>query len=110
MAFVFSIVVFFIDHYSAGGYLISIAYFSFHYHFSENQIVLDICERNPGTRTYSPHIELIWDTGLGTSTVSLKQAISQKIVMRLEDMALAKHQAQRFEWSVIEDKQKVRML
>ena len=31
MAFVFWIVVFFIDHYSAGGYLISVAYFSFHF-------------------------------------------------------------------------------
>ena len=71
--------------------------------------MLDICERKPGTRTYNPPIELIWNTGLGTSSLSLKQAISQKIVMRVEDMAIAKHQVQRFEWSVIEDKIKVRM-
>ena len=72
--------------------------------------MLDICERKPGTRTYNPPIELIWNTALGTSSLSLRQAISQKIDVGVDVMMIAKHQVQRFEWTVIEDKVKVRML
>ena len=75
--------------------------------FSDNQVVLDIWEREPGIRQYKPPIELIWDTGLGTSVHHLKQAISRKLHIPTDNIAMAKHMFQRFEWSIIEEKQKV---
>ena len=75
--------------------------------YSDNQVILDIWEREPGTRQYKPPVELIWNTGAGTSAHSLKQVIGQKLHIPTENLAIAKHMFQRFEWSLIEEKQKV---
>ena len=66
-----------------------------------------MCERRPGTRQYNPAVEVIWDTGLGTSAHALKQIISLKLSLQIDNMVIAKHMFQRFEWSVIEERQKV---
>jgi ubiquitin carboxyl-terminal hydrolase 40 len=69
---------------------------------------LNICQRIPDTKRYSPSIELVWDTSSGPTIHSLKQAIAKVLFLETEHMCIAKHFPQRFEWMIIEKNDKVR--
>ena len=75
--------------------------------FRPNQVVLEIRQRVPDKLTYSEPIELIWDTSRGASAQSLKQAIASVLFIDIENIVIAKHFPQRFEWLVIEKTEKV---
>ncbi|XP_060557889.1 LOW QUALITY PROTEIN: ubiquitin carboxyl-terminal hydrolase 40-like [Ruditapes philippinarum] len=71
-----------------------------------DQIVLNICQRIPDTKGYTPSIELVWDTSSGPTIHSLKQAIAKVLFLETENMCIAKHFPQIFEWMIIEKNDK----
>lgn len=77
------------------------------FNFSNNHIVLEVCQRKPDSREYDPPLELIWNTNNGASVHSLKLAIAEVLFIDTEFICMAKHLHQRFEWMVIEKSNKV---
>ncbi|XP_022086009.1 LOW QUALITY PROTEIN: ubiquitin carboxyl-terminal hydrolase 40-like [Acanthaster planci] len=70
---------------------------------SSSAIVLNICQRIPETRTYGGKEELIWDTAKSATPQSLRQVIADRLLLPAEQIAIAKHLSQKYEWLVIQD-------
>ncbi|XP_038044893.1 ubiquitin carboxyl-terminal hydrolase 40-like [Patiria miniata] len=70
---------------------------------SSSAIVLNICQRIPETRSYAGDEELIWDTAKAATAQSLRQVIADRLLLPVEQIAIAKHLRQKFEWLPIKD-------
>ncbi|KAI0222462.1 Ubiquitin carboxyl-terminal hydrolase 40 [Lamellibrachia satsuma] len=68
-----------------------------------NQVVLNLLERVPGSRTYQAPREFVWNLGRGADPVSLRQSIADFLVKPFELIVLAKHFHDKHMWLVIKD-------
>ena len=75
----------------------------FFFIFSASQIVLQLRQRVPGSRSYLPPEEMIWDSGGGggPTPLSLRHCVSDRLEQPAEHTVIAKHLPDKFEWIVI---------
>ena len=71
--------------------------------FSVSQIVLQVKQRIPGSRSYLPAEELVWDSGSGggPTPLSLRQCVAEHLSQAVEHTIIAKHLPDKYEWIVI---------
>ena len=70
---------------------------------SGNQVVLNVMERVPGSRTYKPPREFVWNLGRGADPASLRQGIADFLAKPVENVVIAKHVYDKHVWLVIKD-------
>jgi hypothetical protein len=75
---------------------------------SVNHIVLEVRQRVPDTKTYTPGQEVVWNVSQGATAHSLKQSIADAFLIPVEHILIAKHFRKKYEWMIIKDQQKVR--
>ena len=73
------------------------------FRFSCNQIVLNLMERVPGSRTYRAPWDFVWNIGRGADPSSLRQSIADFLARPVEQIVIAKHFHDRREWVVIKE-------
>ena len=59
--------------------------------FSTNELLLSVQQRVPGTQTYGPPHELVWDVSQGATLSRLRQAVSDWSTLPEARVAMAKH-------------------
>ncbi|KAG8184262.1 hypothetical protein JTE90_001081 [Oedothorax gibbosus] len=69
----------------------------------QTQILLNLCQRIPDTKTYTPLSEFVWDTNKSASPKSLKQAIADCTGCPIHRLVIAKHFPEKCQWLVIDD-------
>ncbi|XP_069111177.1 ubiquitin carboxyl-terminal hydrolase 40-like [Argopecten irradians] len=72
---------------------------------SASEVVLKVQQRIPETRMYSSPHEVIWDTSQGATIQSLKQTLSNALIIEEQHLHLAKHFPRRYEWLLIQEQQ-----
>ncbi|XP_077867457.1 ubiquitin carboxyl-terminal hydrolase 40-like [Saccoglossus kowalevskii] len=70
---------------------------------STNTIVLNICRRMPDTRSYTPCEEMILDTSKGATPLILKQTIADRLCLQMENLQIAKHWTEQYEWMILDE-------
>ncbi|XP_056008037.1 ubiquitin carboxyl-terminal hydrolase 40-like [Ostrea edulis] len=71
-----------------------------------NHIVLEVRQRIPDTKTYTPGQEIVWNVSQGATAHSLKQIIADAFLIPVEHILVAKHLPKKYEWSIIKEQQK----
>lgn len=66
-----------------------------------NQVVLNLVERVPGSRTYEAPMEFVWNLGRGADPASLRQGIADFLAKPTERIIIAKHVYDKHIWLVI---------
>ncbi|XP_019653846.1 ubiquitin carboxyl-terminal hydrolase 40 isoform X6 [Ailuropoda melanoleuca] len=61
-------------------------------------VVLRTQMRLPGQRAYAPCVDLVWDTGRGWTTGSLRQRVAHFCSLPVEKIEIAKYFPEKFEW------------
>lgn len=71
--------------------------------FSVSQIVLQVKKMIPGSRSYLPAEELVWDSGSGggPTPLSLRHRVAEHLSQAVEHTIIAKHLPDKYEWIVI---------
>ena len=66
-------------------------------------MVLNVVERVPGSRTYKPPREFVWNLGRGADPASLRQSIADFLAKPVENIVIAKHVYDKHVWLMIKD-------
>lgn len=69
----------------------------------QNDVLLNVSQRIPDSKTYAPPMEMVWDASKSASPKSLKQSLSDYLAVPVHRLVIAKHFSERFEWLVIDD-------
>ncbi|XP_046546355.1 ubiquitin carboxyl-terminal hydrolase 40-like [Haliotis rubra] len=70
---------------------------------SSNEIIINIKQRLPGTKTYDMEQELIWDVSHGVTPLDFLQAVADFLALPVEQIRVAKHITRQFKWLVVEE-------
>lgn len=70
---------------------------------SQNQILLTVCMRYDNERRYMEKQELIWDLSQGASLAPLRRAVANLYHSPEQNLRLAKHVRDRYEWTILTD-------
>ncbi|XP_064647574.1 ubiquitin carboxyl-terminal hydrolase 40-like [Lineus longissimus] len=68
-----------------------------------NDVLLQIWERMPQSRSYSSRGDIVWDSSKDATVTSLKQRCADHLTLPMEQIAIAKHFEEKYEWMVIRD-------
>ncbi|GFS61409.1 ubiquitin carboxyl-terminal hydrolase 40 [Trichonephila inaurata madagascariensis] len=68
-----------------------------------SEILLNICQRLPETKQYTPPLEMIWETSKSAGPKALKQAIADCIGCPVQRIVTAKHFPEKCQWMIIDD-------
>lgn len=69
----------------------------------ENQLLLNVCLQSDKDRTYGDSRELTWDASQGASVSHLCRAVANVFQLPEQNLKLAKHVKEKFEWLVLTD-------
>ena len=68
-------------------------------------MLLSIRERAVGQRDYLPPKDLLWDISQGATLTSLRRAVMAVVKESEDNLLLAKHFRDKFEWIILKDKE-----
>ena len=66
-------------------------------------MLLEIKLHIPGSRTYLPGTELVWNTSSGATPVSLRHAVANHLAVPSHKLVLAKYCPAKYEWIIIQE-------
>ncbi|XP_054712261.1 ubiquitin carboxyl-terminal hydrolase 40-like [Uloborus diversus] len=69
----------------------------------QTELLLNVCQRIPDSKSYAPPVELAWDSSKSASPKSLKQAIAEGLACPVERLVIAKRFPERCQWLIIDD-------
>ncbi|PNJ35066.1 USP40 isoform 17, partial [Pongo abelii] len=65
---------------------------------SPQDVLLRTQVRIPGERTYTPALDLVWNTAQGGTAGSLRQRVADFYCLPVEKIEIAKYFPEKFEW------------
>ncbi|GFX09968.1 ubiquitin carboxyl-terminal hydrolase 40 [Trichonephila clavipes] len=68
-----------------------------------SEILLNICQRLPETKQYTPPLEMVWETSKSSGPKALKQAIADCLGCPVQRIVTAKHFPEKCQWMIIDD-------
>lgn len=69
----------------------------------QTEMLLHVCQRLPDTKSYTPPLELAWDTSKSASPKSLKQAVADGLSCPVQRIVIAKRFPEKCQWLIIDD-------